>query len=184
MGLRGGADDGGESDYDGCNVVRGPSIGGVGWRTFVGPHAIAAIIDDDDRRHGRWGIVPPPVRFVPSRRTPLVIVDVTNHGQRRRHQGIQGIVICMVEEEEVCAIVLICQVLIQPGVDDGGKRSGVMLVGYVADNIRLGEEEEEALHCDGHNNNNNGYRGGEGGGRGGKGGGVAWRGRGGRRGRG
>ncbi len=35
----------------------------------------------------------------------------------------------MVEEEEVRNFVLICQVLIQPGVDDGGKRSSVTLVG-------------------------------------------------------
>ncbi len=87
----------------------------------------------------------------------------------------------MGEDEEVCAIVLICQVLIQPGVDDGGKRSGMTLVGYVADNLRLGKEEEEALRLDGHDNNNDGYRGGEGEG-GGEGmwkGGGTWRGRGG-----
>ena len=35
----------------------------------------------------------------------------------------------MVEEEEVPAVVLICQALIQLGVDDGGKRSSVTLVG-------------------------------------------------------
>ncbi len=35
----------------------------------------------------------------------------------------------MVEEEEVHAVVLIHQVLIQLGVDNGGKRSSVMLVG-------------------------------------------------------
>jgi hypothetical protein len=38
------------------------------------------------------------------------------------------------------------------------------LVGYVADNIRLGKEEEEVLHREGHDSNDNGYRGGEGGG--------------------
>jgi hypothetical protein len=76
----------------------------------------------------------------------------------------------MGEEEEVLPSVLICQVLIQPGVDDGGKRSGMRLVGYVPDNLRLGKEEEEALRLDGHNDNNDGYRGGGGGG-GGKGGG-------------
>jgi hypothetical protein len=35
----------------------------------------------------------------------------------------------MVEEEEISTIVLICQVLIHPRVDDGGKRSGMTLVG-------------------------------------------------------
>ncbi len=42
----------------------------------------------------------------------------------------------------------------------GGKGvTGVMLVGYVADNVRLGKEEEKALHCKGHDDSNNGYRG-------------------------
>jgi hypothetical protein len=36
------------------------------------------------------------------------------------------------------AIVLIRQVLIQPGVDDGGKRSSVPLVGLCGRNVRLG----------------------------------------------
>jgi hypothetical protein len=37
----------------------------------------------------------------------------------------------MVEEEEVSAVVLVCQAPIHPGVgvDEGGKRSGVALVG-------------------------------------------------------
>jgi hypothetical protein len=72
-------------------------------------------------------------------------------------------VICVVEEEEVHTVVLICQVLIQPGVDDVGKRSGMTLVGYEADKVRLGKKEEEALRQDGHDDNNNGYRGGGGG---------------------
>ncbi len=69
----------------------------------------------------------------------------------------------MGEEEEVRAPVLTRQVLIQPGVDNGGKRSGVTLVGYVTDYLRLEKEEEEALHLDGHDNNDDGYRGGGGG---------------------
>jgi hypothetical protein len=36
----------------------------------------------------------------------------------------------------------------------------------VAENVRLGKEEEEALHCKGNGDNNDGYRG-----RGGRGGG-------------
>ncbi len=101
--------------------------------------------------------MPPPVRSVPSRRTLLAVVDVAYHGRRRRHEGIRGVVVRMVVEEEVRAIVLICHFLIQPGVDDGGKRSGMTLVGYVADNVRLGKEEEEVLRHDGHNNNNDGW---------------------------
>ncbi len=66
--------------------------------------------------------MPPPVRSVLSCRMPLVIGDVANHGQRQQHEGIWGIVVRMVEDEEVRAIVLIRQVLIQPGMDDGGKR--------------------------------------------------------------
>ncbi len=57
-----GVDNGGESDYDGHDVVCGPSIGGVGRRTLiVGPHA--AIVDDnndDNCRHGGGALCPPP----------------------------------------------------------------------------------------------------------------------------
>ncbi len=79
-------------------------------------------------------------------------------------EGISGVVVHVGEEEEVRTIVLICQVLIQPKVDNGGKRIGMTLVGYVADNLRLGKEEEEALRLDGHDDDNDGYRGGGGGG--------------------
>ncbi len=51
----------------------------------------------------------------------------------------------MVEDEEVRAVVLVHQVLIQPGVDNEGKRSGMTSGGYVADNVRLGKEEEETV---------------------------------------
>ncbi len=70
-----------------------------------------------------------PLRSIPSRQTPLIIVDVADRGQWRRHEGVRGVVICMVEKEEVGAVVLVHQVPIHPGVDDGGKRSGVALVG-------------------------------------------------------
>ncbi len=83
-GSRGGADDGGESDNDGRDVVRGPSFGGVGHRTsIVGPHAAAAIIEDNydnDCHHGGGASCPPPLRSVPSCWTPLVVVDVTDRG--------------------------------------------------------------------------------------------------------
>ncbi len=45
------------------------------------------------------------------------------------YKGVRGVVICVVEEEEVRTVLLICQVLIQLGVGDGGKRSSVTLVG-------------------------------------------------------
>ncbi len=69
-----GVDDGGESNYYGCNVVRGPSFGIVGNRTLiVGPHTAAAIIhnndadnnnnnnNNDDRRLDRGALCPPPL---------------------------------------------------------------------------------------------------------------------------
>ncbi len=63
-GPRGGADNGGEFDYDGHNVIRGLSFGGMGHRTsIIGPYAAAAVIDKDDdnnRRRGGGGVVPSP----------------------------------------------------------------------------------------------------------------------------
>jgi hypothetical protein len=63
-GSRGGADDGGESDNDGRDVVRGPSFGGVGHRiSIVGPHAATAVINDNnnnDHCHGGGALCPPP----------------------------------------------------------------------------------------------------------------------------
>jgi hypothetical protein len=64
-GLRRGVDDGGESDYDGRDVIRGPSIGGLGHRTLIiGPKAAAAVInynDDINRRCGGGASCPPPL---------------------------------------------------------------------------------------------------------------------------
>jgi hypothetical protein len=64
-GSRGGTDDWGESDYDCRDIVCGPSFGRVGQRmSIVGPHAAAAIIDDDevdnDRCRGEGASCPPP----------------------------------------------------------------------------------------------------------------------------
>ncbi len=60
-GLRRGVDNRGESDYDGCDVIRGPSFGSVGRRMF---QAAAAVIKDDDfnndRPHGGGASCPPP----------------------------------------------------------------------------------------------------------------------------
>jgi hypothetical protein len=64
---------------------------------------------------------------------------------------------------KVRAIVLICQVLIQPGVDDEGKRSGMTLVGLCGRQHQAGEGK-------GGNNIEGSYRGREGRGGGGHGG--------------
>ncbi len=79
---------------------------------------------------GRRVVVsPPPLRSILSRWMPLVdVVDVAGRGRQRRHEGIWGLVICMVEEEEIHTVVFDCHVTIQPGVDNGGKRSGATLV--------------------------------------------------------
>ncbi len=58
------ADDGGESNKDGCDVICGPSFGGVGWRmSIIGPHAAAAVINNDNVynncRCGRGPSCPP-----------------------------------------------------------------------------------------------------------------------------
>ncbi len=57
------------------------------------------------------------------------------------------------------AIVVIRQVLIHPGVDNGGKRSGVMLVGLRGRQCQAGEGEEEALHHEGNGDNDDSYQG-------------------------
>ncbi len=59
--------------------------------------------------------------------------------QSARHEGVWGMVVHVVEEEEVRAVVLIRQVLIQLGVDDGGKRSSVILVGLRGRQCQAGE---------------------------------------------
>ncbi len=74
-------------------------------------------------------VMHPPLRSIPFLQMPLIdVVDVADRGQRRRHKSIWGVVVRTVEEEEVHTIVFDCQVIIRPGVDDGGKRSGVILV--------------------------------------------------------
>jgi hypothetical protein len=83
-GSPGGADDGGESDYDGRDIIRGPSFGSMGWKmSIVGPHATATILTTTTLTTiaatvaGRRA---PPLQFVPSRRMLLVIVDVADRG--------------------------------------------------------------------------------------------------------
>jgi hypothetical protein len=66
-GLRRGAEDGGEFDYDGHDVVYGPSFSGMGWRmSIVGPHTTAAIINNDNVDNdchcgGEVSCLPPPL---------------------------------------------------------------------------------------------------------------------------
>ncbi len=64
-GSRGGADDGGESNYDGRDFVCGPSFGTVGRRMSIdGPHAAATVIKvdnfDNNRRRSGGASWPPP----------------------------------------------------------------------------------------------------------------------------
>ncbi len=103
--------------------------------------------------------MPPPLRTVRSCQMLLLIVNVADRGRRQLHKGIWDVVVHMVEEEEVGAVVLVCQIPIHPRVDDWGKRSGVMLVGLPGSHTRLGKEEEEALRCNYDSNKNGGYRG-------------------------
>jgi hypothetical protein len=64
----------------------------------------------------------------------------------------------VVEEDEVGAVALVRQVLILPGVDDGGKRSSLTLVGLRGCQRQAGEGEEEALHHEGDNADDDDYR--------------------------
>ncbi len=72
----------GKFDYDGCNVVSGPSVRGLGQRILiVGPHTAAAVDDDDDCCRGGGGLCPPPFRSVLFRRMPLVnVVKIADVG--------------------------------------------------------------------------------------------------------
>ncbi len=111
---------------------------------IISPHA-AIVVDDDDEddndcRRGGGALCPPPLRSILSRRMPLVVGDVSDRGRRQRHKGIWGVGILVVEEDKVGAIALICQVPIHPGVNDGGKRSGLTLVKLRGSRCQAGEE--------------------------------------------
>ncbi len=143
----------GESVYNSRDVIRGPSFGGVGHRmSIVGPHAAPAVIDnddddDDDCRHsGGASCSPPPVRPIlpdhPARHHPagrrsslLMSLTAVDGGGTR----VFGAWLYPWWRRKVRAVVLIRQVLIQPGVDDGGKRSGVTLVGLRGRHCQAGE---------------------------------------------
>ncbi len=140
---RGGADDGGESDYDGRDVVHGPSFGSVGRRMSINaPHATATVINDDDfdnnRRRGGGASCPPPSG--PSRparcRSSSSMSPTAVNGSGTRAFGVWSY---MGWRRKFRAVVIICQVLIQSGVDDGGKRSGVTLVGLRGRKRQAGE---------------------------------------------
>ncbi len=77
-----------ESIYDGRDVIRGPSFGGVGHRMSIfSPHAAAAVIDEDDddkdnhHRSGGASCPPPPVRLVPPDTVPpdTILPDAAHH---------------------------------------------------------------------------------------------------------
>ncbi len=85
---------------------------------------------------------PSPLRSISSCQTPLIVDDVINRGQRWQHQGVWGVVIRTVEEEEVRTIVLGHQVWIQPGVDNEGRRSSATLVGLRGQERQAGEGGE------------------------------------------
>jgi hypothetical protein len=101
---------------------------------IISPHATAVVNndnDDNDCRHGR-GVgchaLPPsgPSRPAgcPSFTLSMLPTAVDGGGK----EGVWGVVLPVVEEDEVRTIVFDCQVTIQPGVDDGGKRSSVTSV--------------------------------------------------------
>jgi hypothetical protein len=135
-------DDGGESDYDGRNVIGGLSFGGVGHRTsIVGPHAAASVIDKDDdnncHRSGGASCPPPPIRPIPPD-----TAHCCRCCQPQSMAAARGRLGCGRTRggwEEVGAVVLVRQVPNHPGVDDGGKRSGVTLVGLCGSQRQAGE---------------------------------------------
>jgi hypothetical protein len=73
---------------------------------------------------------------------PLIVVNVSERGQRQWHEGIRSVGVRVVEEDEVGAVALVCQVPIHPGVDNGGKRSGVTLVGLRGSQRQAGKGGE------------------------------------------
>ncbi len=124
--MRGGAEDWGESNDKGHNIIWGTSIGGMTRRMIIiAPHTAA--------------VDPPPLRPILPHRTPLIVNDVVDRGQRQRHKGVRGVVVRAVKEEEVRAVVLGRQVSNQPGVDNRGKRSNAMLVGLRGQQHQAGE---------------------------------------------
>jgi hypothetical protein len=139
MGSRGGADDGGGSDYDGRDVVCGPSVGGMGRRTsIVGPCAAAAVVDINDCRLGGGLSCPPPSdpSHPAGHRSLSSMSSTAVNGSSTRAFGVWSY---RWWRRKVCTVVIIRWVLIQPGVDDGGKRSGVTLVRLCGRQRQAGE---------------------------------------------
>jgi hypothetical protein len=142
-GSRGGANNGGESNYDCCDIVRGPSFGSMGWRMLIeGPHAAATVIVDDNFnnncRCGGGASFPPPSGppCPDGHRLLLSMLPTTVDGGGTRAFGTWSYAGW---RRKFHAVVLIHQVLIQPGVDNGGKRSSVMLVGLRGRKRQAGE---------------------------------------------
>jgi hypothetical protein len=100
--------------------------------SMVSPHATAAIIDDDNvnNNRGRGGGASCPPPSGPSCpagcRLLMSMLPTMVSGGGTREFGAWWYVGW---RRKVCTILLICQVLIQPRVDNGGKRSCITLVG-------------------------------------------------------
>ena len=82
--MCGGANNGGESNYNCPNIVCGLSFGGMGQRMLIiGRHAAATITNDDndvdnDRCPGGGASCPPPLWSVSSHQTSIIVVNVPN----------------------------------------------------------------------------------------------------------
>jgi hypothetical protein len=142
-GSCGGADDGGESNYGCCDVFCGPSFGSVGWRMLIdGPHATTTVINNKDLDNnclrGGGASCPPPSGLSHSARrrlSSLMSPTAVNGGGMRAF----GVLLYAGWRRKFRAVVLFCQILIQPGVYDGGKRSGVTSVGLRGRKCQAGE---------------------------------------------
>jgi hypothetical protein len=96
---------------------------------------------------------------------PLInIVNISDLGWWRRHGGVWGVVVPVVEEEEVALLYSFVRFCSDPGWTMGGRGAAWRWWDYVADNVRLGKEEEVARHREYDDNNydddNDGYGGG------------------------
>ncbi len=104
--LRRGADDRGESNYNSCDVVCRPSFGGMGRRMSIvspmPPPPSSMMTRSTMINAAVGGHHAPPLQSFPSRRTPLVVVNVANCGQWRQHEDVWGVVGRGVEEEGPC----------------------------------------------------------------------------------
>jgi hypothetical protein len=67
----------GEYDYDGHNVISGPSVGGIGRKTLiVSPHAAAIVNDDNNHCRGGGASCPPLSGLSCTARCPLSMLSI------------------------------------------------------------------------------------------------------------